>query len=428
MARRPDETVLMNDGEDQDVLIDETETLAMSTSSQRARKNAQQQTFLVGPTIYLRPLELADAAISGFWKRNAWPTPADIVEERLKESVPAAAASDSRVLIACRRSDNFPTGSIEISIEYGRLARLVPHVPEVFGNGRASEIISEMIRLVVPWLIHEHDQMTVTVLLASGDPLTSRAARTAGMTIAYTLREAEHDRDGGRRDLECWQALHPTWLSKLGKPAEAVFGNVVRAVRSPARRTYRGRSQDPPANATIVGERIFLRPIEQADSDEIARWSMREVDTAFDIGRGARSPISYWHWNRKNAESDPPGWIRFAICLLSDQSVIGANGLAFIDWVHRTAETETEIVRPDYRGSGYGTEAKHLLLEFAFERIGLHMVRSMAWAFNTRSCDALRKQGYRDAGRLAWTGIKSGEFADDLVFDLTAEEWRTARI
>jgi RimJ/RimL family protein N-acetyltransferase len=108
--------------------------------------------------------------------------------------------------------------------------------------------------------------------------------------------------------------------------------------------------------------------------------------------------------------------------------VIGSNGLAHIDWLNNTAETETGITRGTYRGGGYGTEAKHLLLEYGFNLLGLHMVRSVAWAYNTRSCEALRKQGYRDAGRLAWTGIKSGEMADHLIFDLLASEWRDARV
>ena len=181
-------------------------------------------------------------------------------------------------------------------------------------------------------------------------------------------------------------------------------------------------------NAVVVGERIHLRPMEQADAEAIARWSMRETQTSFDTGRGLRSPIGYWVWNRKAAESEPPNWTRFAICLNSTGEPIGSNGLAFLDWINRTAESETEIVRPTYRGSGYGTEAKHLLLEYAFEVLGLHMVQSFAWAFNLPSCAALRKQGYRDAGRLAWTGIKNGEFVDDLVFDLLASEWRAARV
>jgi RimJ/RimL family protein N-acetyltransferase len=395
--------------------------------SARAR-GSRRQTFLVGPTIYLRPIELVDAHLSAFWKESPFPVPADMLEEKMKESVPGSAASGSKLLIACRRTDNMPIGSIEVSTEDGRLTQLRPHVPIVFGQERASELTAEMLRLMVPWLIHEHDNMTVTALLPSDDPIINKAARVAGMRLAYRLREALIAPGGGRIDQECWQALHPTWLARLGKPPEAVQGNVVSTVRSPARRTYRGRTAEPPRNALMVGDRIYLRAIEQADAEEIARWSMRETDIQFDTGRQFRSPISYWHWNRKTAEVEPPTWTRFAICLLSDHTVIGANGLAFIDWIHRTAETETEIVRPEYRGGGYGTEAKHLLLEFAFDLLGLHMVRSMAWAFNTRSCEALRKQGYRDAGRLAWTGIKSGDFADDLVFDLLASEWRAARI
>jgi RimJ/RimL family protein N-acetyltransferase len=395
--------------------------------SSRAR-GSRRQTFLVGPTIYLRPIELVDAHLSAFWKESPFPVPADMLEEKMKESVPDSAATGSRLLIACRRTDNMPVGSIEVSNDDGRLARLRPHVPPVFGQERVSELTAEMLRLMVPWLIHEHDQMTVTALLPGDDPIIAKAARVAGMRIAYRLREALIGPGGVRIDQECWQALHPTWLARLGKPPEAVQGNVLSSVRSPGRHTYRGRTAEPPRNALIVGDRVYLRPIEQPDAEEIARWSMRETDIAFDTGRKFRSPISYWHWNRKTAETEPPTWTRFAICLLSDNSVIGANGFAFLDWIHRTAETETEIVRPEYRGGGYGTEAKHLLLEFGFELLGLHMVRSMAWAFNTRSCEALRKQGYRDAGRLAWTGIKSGDFADDLVFDLLASEWQAARI
>ena len=163
-----------------------------------------------------------------------------------------------------------------------------------------------------------------------------------------------------RHELECWQALHPTWLARFGPPPDGVQGNVHRVVRSPGRLEYRGRAVDPPANAVSVGNRIYLRPIEQEDAETIARWSMRETETGFDTGRPYRSPISYWEWHRTQATEHFPSWVRFAICLLKDGEVIGSNGLADIDWLNRTAETETEIVRSEYRGGGYGTEAKHL--------------------------------------------------------------------
>jgi RimJ/RimL family protein N-acetyltransferase len=81
-------------------------------------------------------------------------------------------------------------------------------------------------------------------------------------------------------------------------------------------------------------------------------------------------------------------------------------------------------MEPKYRGGGYGSEAKHLLLEYAFERLGLHMVRSFVTFRNTRSAAALRKQGYKEAGRLHWTFNLHGTYGNAVVFDLLAEEWR----
>jgi RimJ/RimL family protein N-acetyltransferase len=386
------------------------------------------QTFLVGPSVYLRPIELEDAALSAFWRPTPFPIPTDLSAEQLKETVPADTNAGTRRLVACRRSDGRPVGSAEINTTDKRTSSVNFHVPPVFGAEIGSRITAEMIRLLVPWLIHEHDRMVVWIQIPAGDLELTRAVRVVGMKLAFCLREAIKTEDGGRHDLECWQAIHPTWLARFGPPAETVLGNIDRTIRSPASRYYRGREADPPHNAMIVGNRVYLRAIEQPDAEEMAHWSMRETDTSFDSGRVFRSPITYWLWNRDNAQRNPPTWIRFAICLIEDGKVIGSNGLANIDWLNNTAETETDITRGNYRGGGYGTEAKHLLLEYGFNVLGLHMVRSLAWAYNTRSCEALRKQGYRDAGRLAWTGMKSGEMADHLVFDLLAREWRDARV
>ena len=92
-----------------------------------------------------------------------------------------------------------------------------------------------------------------------------------------------------------------------------------------------------------------------------------------------------------------------------------------------SAETATELYRPEHRGSGIGTEAKHLLLEYAFDRLDMHMIHSYVSHTNPRSAAALRKQGYRDAGSLAWTSLGPKGMNGEWVFDLLASEWRAAR-
>jgi RimJ/RimL family protein N-acetyltransferase len=70
--------------------------------------------------------------------------------------------------------------------------------------------------------------------------------------------------------------------------------------------------------------------------------------------------------------------------------------------------------------------AEHLLLRFAFETLGLHAISSSVYSGNDRSIAALRKQGYRFAGRLTADVHRGGRFRDTLMFDLLRHEWEAA--
>ena len=390
------------------------------------RRGSEGQTFLVGPTLYLRGIEREDAKTGAAWYPSPFPLPSEVLEERLKKKVPESARKCEYRLIACRRADDRPVGSAWYRVYGWRSAETTVRADPVLGAEARAAIKAEIVGLLVPYLVMERDLMAVWLDTEAGEPTVDKTAAEVGMRKAYRLREALL-RDGARRDLMCYEALHPAWIARLGLPPEGVEGPVEREVRSPAPRDFPALSGDPPPNAIIVGERVYLRAIEIDDAEDMARWSRREPETFFDNGRPVRSPIAFADFHRKLAEDDPPEWVRFAICLRENDEVIGSNGLDDLDLINRTAETETEIVNPAYRGGGYGTEAKHLLLAYAFERLGLHMVKSYVWEFNTRSAAALRKQGYRDAGYVAWTGLKDGNFAGDHAFDLLASEWQAAR-
>ncbi len=127
------------------------------------------------------------------------------------------------------------------------------------------------------------------------------------------------------------------------------------------------------------------------------------------------------------AKANPPNWARFGIVLRETDELIGANGIEFLDLLRRIGWTETEIWRPEHRSQGYGTEAKHLLLEYCFDRIGLHTVFSWVSEYNSRSAAALRKQGYREAGYFAWADFYQDGFTGGFCFDYLASEWRAAR-
>lgn len=180
-------------------------------------------------------------------------------------------------------------------------------------------------------------------------------------------------------------------------------------------------------NAIMIGERVYLRPFETADAETLAQISATETDTFMYRGRKPSSPLAYERAIGEAYKADYPPWIAFVVALRADDRCIGQVGVYPIDYIHRTAETFSELGPAAFRNQGYGTEAKHLLLEYCFDRLHLHVLRSSVDEMNTRSAAALLKQGYREAGRLKWQDVKGGRYRDALIFDVLRDEWLAAR-
>jgi RimJ/RimL family protein N-acetyltransferase len=182
-------------------------------------------------------------------------------------------------------------------------------------------------------------------------------------------------------------------------------------------------------NPILAGKRVYLRPLEPDDARAIAEFEAQETDTTiFSGGRIPHSAIALRKLFSDAFKTMPPDTVAFAVCLKEDDTLIGQMGITGIDWVHRHGETFSHLAPGgEYRGKGFGTEAKHLLLEYAFEHIDLHVLTSWVFEQNERSAGALAKQGYKPAGRLKADGIKRGVYYDDLVFDVLRADWIDAR-
>ena len=177
----------------------------------------------------------------------------------------------------------------------------------------------------------------------------------------------------------------------------------------------------------MAGERLYLRSVEAGDARLMAELDAAETDTFMWRQRIPTSPLEYESFIADLYKQMPPRLVWFAVCLRDGDRFIGNVGIVGIDWLHRTGETASWIGPAEIRGHGYGTEAKHLLLEYCFDRIHLHVLTSEVDEPNTRSAAALAKQGYRPAGRRRWAEVKDGRYIDALVFDLTRADWLAAR-
>ncbi len=181
-------------------------------------------------------------------------------------------------------------------------------------------------------------------------------------------------------------------------------------------------------NPIITGERVYLRAEEPDDAPAMARqYALETDDWIDDFGRFPMSPINFRQGIEAEAEVEIPSTLTLQSCLIQDDRLIGWVGLFSINWINRTAETYSHFEPGEWRGQGYGTESKFLLLEYCFDHLQLHILQSYVFGSNERSAAALLRQGYQQAGTLRLDGPRRGKYLDTWLFDIKREEWLAAR-
>ena len=377
------------------------------------------QTYLVGPSLHLRAVEEADAASEPSWRRSWFPRARAAAEAKIEDDH----SGRDTTLLAVRNENDVPVGSVDFW--YDRpWAFCMPHTAHWLTDEQSEAVIAEIVSLILPFLVDEGGLIAALTEVPSGLPAVEAALTDIGARFCYRQREAMIYR-GARRDWVGYQYVNKKTLAVFGEPEFTPEGTAEREVSSPAPKTW-PRIDTPPPGAVLVGERLYLRMFTTEDGEVLREASLTDTEFAHNP-RFPRSAMTMNARFRKSSEAELPDNVTFAIVLRENDELIGRNELDFLDMVHRSAETGTELFKPEHRGKGYGTEAKHLLLSYAFDVLNLHMVWSTVWEENPRSRAALLKQGYRTAGSIPWRGQHHGIPSGDWVFDYLATEWKAAR-
>lgn len=171
----------------------------------------------------------------------------------------------------------------------------------------------------------------------------------------------------------------------------------------------------------LQGKRVVLRPIDKdRDLAEFNRWindpGVRQFMTGFRPITMAQEETWF------DALSKRSDGITFSIETLEGE-LIGNTGLHRIDWVPRVATTGTMIGDEQNRGKGYGTDAKMVLLDYAFNTLNLRKVCSQVIAFNGRSLAFNAKCGYQEEGRRKEQFFKDGQYYDEVMLAVFRENW-----
>ncbi len=377
------------------------------------------QTYLTGPTLHLRAVEESDAASEPSWRKSWFPRARAVSEANIEDDY----SGGDTTLVAVRNRDDVIVGSVSIWYD-GPWAASTPFAARWLTDEQAGAVQAEIVELVLPFLVDEGGINAALAEFPSGVPEVETVLAKIGAHFCFRQREALVYR-GERRDVLCWQYFNRKAWAVFGEPAFYPEGPVERTVANPAPKTW-PVVETPPPGAVVVGERLYLRMFTPEDGEVLREASLTDTEFAHSP-RFPRSAMTMNARFRKQSEDELPSGLTFAVVLRENDQLIGRNELDNFDLVHRSAETGTELFRPEHRGKGYGTEAKHLLLRYAFEVLNLHSVWAGVWEENPRSRAALLKQGYRLAGGVPWRGTHHGIPSGDWIFDLLASEWQAAR-
>lgn len=176
---------------------------------------------------------------------------------------------------------------------------------------------------------------------------------------------------------------------------------------------------------TLAGRHVVLRAPTNADADtRLAQGIDAEIHRMFGGSRSDLTPLTPERtaaWLTALMQH-PYGWI-----IEVSGAAIGEVRLDRVDGHDRRATLALGIFSLGNLGRGYGTEAVRLIVDHAFNVMGLHRLGLRVLALNERALRTYQKCGFVIEGREREAALVDGEWHDDIIMGLLAPGANPAR-
>lgn len=174
-------------------------------------------------------------------------------------------------------------------------------------------------------------------------------------------------------------------------------------------------------NPFIVGERIYLRPLEPAQDNHLySTWiNDEEIRRYFSI-----YPTSDTRGKERLEQLYKDGkHIIFGVALNSDNRLIGLVGLKDINYINQTAEFYNIIGDRSMWGKGYGTECTRLMLRYGFMELNLNRIQTLDMEENVGGWRADEKAGFKYEGTMRESILRFGKHSDMRIYSILRSEY-----
>jgi RimJ/RimL family protein N-acetyltransferase len=168
--------------------------------------------------------------------------------------------------------------------------------------------------------------------------------------------------------------------------------------------------------------RVYLRALEIEDHIFIHKWRQDdEISRNFGGIKMFASSLNEKKWVEDRIFDKQN--VSCAICLKETDEFIGCIFLSDIDMHNRSGHCPTFIGEKSYWGKGYATEARMLMLHYAFHERGLNRIWARIIEDNIGSTKMLEKCGYQKEGLMRQSSFKDGELKNEYLYAVLKEDF-----
>jgi len=177
----------------------------------------------------------------------------------------------------------------------------------------------------------------------------------------------------------------------------------------------------------LVGRTVALREMRMADAASLFAL-LTDAEVARFISPPPSSVEGFERFIQWAARQRAVGsYVCFAVTLADSDTAVGIFQIRSTEPDFGTAEWGFALGRAVW-GTGVFHEAAELVMDFAFETIGVHRLEARAALRNGRGNAALRKIGAKQEGILRKSFQRNGEYLDQALWTVLDEDWRMKAI
>lgn len=175
----------------------------------------------------------------------------------------------------------------------------------------------------------------------------------------------------------------------------------------------------------IETDRLTLRRYVEDDYDDLLKLQSNPDVTRF-LLYDVRTPEQVKETlagRLADVPMDRDGQALTVAVILRDTGQHVGEVVLFMNSVEQRTGELGYVFHPEFHGRGFAVEASVELLRLGFEQLGMHRIIARLDARNSGSVNLLKRLGLRQEAHFVKNEYLKGEWTDELVFAMLAEEW-----